>query len=259
MRSSTNLAWPSEPFGAGQRPFGHDRPMLAAIGMAWEGFVPRPLWGCAVYLTIVTTTTLRLDGRHLNFGFEVLTPESGDEPTTFAMRMNERLVACRRRATIFAGHDLAPDLDRLGQFGTTRRLPGVEGMRWQWADRAVKGRGMARMIDTAYDLDEPKPRHGDRLALIDASACTALAAACEQAQLTGVAATDVSGLATVHGPTVERAALVRRAITRTLAVALIAARATARYDWRSPIDVDHVVTGAAWDLLAELGEALPEE
>ena len=88
MRSTTNLAWPTVPFGAGQRPFGRDRPMLAAVGMGWSDYEPRPTWGCAVYLTVESTRTLTLDGHQLNFGYQVLTPDSGDDPGTLAERMD---------------------------------------------------------------------------------------------------------------------------------------------------------------------------
>ncbi|OLF10929.1 hypothetical protein BLA60_12920 [Actinophytocola xinjiangensis] len=211
--------------------------MLAAVGLAWSDYVPRPTWGCTVYLTVESTRTLVLDDHQLNFGYQVLTPDPGDGPGALAERMDHLLVACRRQAKFLAGHDFVVDLQRLATVGG--RLRGVDGVRQQWTDRADKGRGMARMIDTAHDGDFPGP--------------AALAAVCEHADLkvaVGVHADADPGNDGV-------AATVRRALTRILAVALIAARSTGRYRWASPIDVDQLVTDAAWDRLAELGESPP--
>lgn len=235
MRSTTNLAWPTVPFGAGQRPFGKDRPMLAAVGMGWSDYVPRPTWGCTVYLTVESARPLALDGHQLNFGYQVLASEPGDESGALAERMDELLVACRRRAKFLAGHEFAVDLQRLASVAVGGRLRGVDGVRQQWTNRADKGRGMAKMIDTAHDGDLPGP--------------AALAALCEHTNL------KVSTVSNPHdaGP----AATVRHALTCTLAVALVAARVTGRYRWASPIDVDELVLDAAWDRLAELGESPP--
>lgn len=237
MRSTTNLAWPTVPFGAGQRPFGKDRPILAAVGMGWAGHVPRPTWGCTVYLTIESTRTLALDGYQLSFGYQVLTPELSDEPGALAVRMDELLVACRRQAKFLVGHDLAVDLNRLAGMAAGARLRGVDGVRQQWTNRADKGRGMARMIDTAHD----------------GNLAFSLAVACEQADLKVATVVDPNAEPADAGP----AATVRRALTRTLAVALVAARSTGRYCWTSPIDIDQLVVDAAWDRLAELGESPP--
>jgi len=208
--------------------------MLAAIGTGWDAD-RHPTWGCAVYLAVTSTSTLLLDGHQLNFGFEVMSPESADEPAAFAALMDERMVACRRRAKTLAGHNLVPDLDRLDHCATARRLRGVDGVRQQWTNRTVKGRGMASMVDTAHDIALP----GD---LRPAS----LAAACEHANLQLVLVADPPDLAP--------ASTVRNALACTLAVALIAARSTGRYTWTSTLDVDHLVTDAAWDLLAELDQ-----
>lgn len=257
MRSITNLAWPSEPFGAGQRPFGHDRPILAAIGTGWNGTddvrtVPRPRWGCAVYLTIPSTSTLSLDGHQLSFGFEILSADPDDDPAAFATRMDERLIACRRRARILAGHALRRDLDSLDRTAAAHRLRGVQGVRQQWIDRAAKGRGMARMIDTAHDLAAPGGANAS------APVPTSIAAVAADADLTGL---DIDVSDTARNSKTDSdiepglAATVRQALTRTLAVALVAARHVDRYAWTQPIALDELVTGAAWDLLAELGES----
>lgn len=230
--------------------------MLAAVGLGWDGHGLRPMWGCAVYLTIPGTSVLLLDGRHVNFGFEVLTPEPADPPTALAVRMDERLVACRRRAQILAGHDLGSDLDRLNQFTVEQRLPGVDGVRQQWVDRVAKGRGMAKMIDTAHDLG---PANGLPIALpADVRTPADLAAVCARMNLTTAMMASPSGsdLSPSNSDT-DSARTVRRALSRTLAVALIAARHAERYNWTSPVEIDGLVSDAAWDLLAALEEELP--
>ncbi|MGH3941784.1 MAG: hypothetical protein ACRDTG_24780, partial [Pseudonocardiaceae bacterium] len=133
MRSTTNLAWPITPFGAGQRPFGKARAMMATVTVGWTGYVARLVWVCAVYLNTDSTRTMSLDGQHLNFGFEVLTIDESEQPTVLAERLDDILVACRRQAKILVGHDLASDLVRLGAFAAERRLPGVDAVGQQWA------------------------------------------------------------------------------------------------------------------------------
>lgn len=231
MRSITNLAWPITPFGAGQRPFGKACPMMATVAVGWATYVLRPAWACLVYLKTDSTRALSLEGHHLHFGFEVLTSDETDQPAAMAERLDDLLVACRRQAKILVGHDLAPDLARLSTFAAERRLPGVDTVSQQWTDRATKGRGMARMFDTAHDLGLP--------------AAAELAAACEHAALKAATVADPDGI------TPDETA--RQAITRTLATALVAARATGKYDWTVPIDVDQLVADAAWDHLAQLG------
>lgn len=234
MRSTTNLAWPITPFGAGQRPFGKARPMMATVAVGWAGagYVLRPAWACLVYLNTESTRALSLEGQSLNFGFEVLTSDETDQPTALAERLDDLLVACRRKAKILVGHDLSPDLARLMTFATERRLPGVDTVRQQWADRATKGRGTAKMFDTAHDLGIP--------------AAAELVTACEHAALKAATVADPD--CTPRGETA------RQAITRTLAIALVAARATGKYNWTAPIDLDQLVADAAWDHLAQLGD-----
>lgn len=235
MRSTTNLAWPVTPFGAGQRPFGKAHPMMATVAVGWAVHVLRPAWACVVYLNTDSTRVLVLDGRHLNFGFELLTSDDTDQPTALPERLDDLLVACRRRARILVGHDLAPDLVRLSTLAAERRLPGVDAVYQQWTDRAAKGRGMAKMFDTAHDLGLP--------------AAAELRVACEHAALKAAAIADPCGAT----PT-ETA---RQAITRALAIALIAARAIGKYDWTVPVDLDQLVTDAAWDHLTQLGDDSP--
>lgn len=235
MRSTTNLAWPITPFGAGQRPFGKARPMMAAVAVGWTGYLPRPVWACTVYLTTDSTRCLPLNSQHLNFGFEVLTSDAA-QPAALAERLDDILVACRRQAKILVGHDLAPDLARFGAFAVERRLPGVDAVREQWTDRATKGRGLAAMFDTAHDLGLPE--------LSD------LAAACEHVALMSTTVAEPAKT-TISGT-------VRQAITRTLAIALIAARCNGKYDWATPLDLDQLVTDTAWDHLADLGDSPPE-
>lgn len=230
MRRTTNLHWPTEPYGATQRPFAPDRPMMAAVAVGLAGYVQRPEWACVVYLYIDSTRTLSLDGRILNFGFEALTRDAGDSPAALPERFDQILVASRRHAKILAGHELAGDLTALAEFGVDRRLPGVDSVRQRWTARQAKERGTARVIDTAHDIGNP--------------GVTDLAAVCE---LTALKAASVEP----PGGTPE-VVTVRQAIIRTLAIALVAARATGRYDWSAPVDLDELVTDAAWDHLDQL-------
>lgn len=95
---------------------------------------------------------------------------------------------------------------------------------------------MARMLDTAYDLGLPEAAE--------------LKAVCDHAALKPATVADPDGI--------TAAETARQAITRALAIALVAARAIGKYDWTTPIDIDQLVTDAAWDHLAQLGDDVPE-
>lgn len=72
-----------------------------------------------------------------------------------------------------------------------------------------------------------------------------LAAVCERVGLTAATVADPDGSTCA-------AETVRLALTRTLAIALVAARASGKYDWTSPVDLDELVAAAAWDHLDQL-------
>ncbi|WP_410593637.1 hypothetical protein [Amycolatopsis sp. lyj-23] len=185
----------------------------------------------------MSTRTLSLDGRHLNFGFEVLSRQEPDSPTELVHRLDNIFVACRRQAKTLAGHNLDPDLARLASFAShQRRLPGVDTVRQHWANRSVKGRGTARMLDTAHDVGQ--------------AAESDLTAICDRVALKASSVTDPDSRA-------SPADTAQRALTRTLAIALIAARAAGRYDWTSTIDLDELVLSAAWDQLDHLATVPP--
>lgn len=230
MRSTTNLHWPTEPYGASQRPLAKDSPMMAAVDVGLTGYVRRPEWACVVYFRIDSTRALSLDGSTLNIGYEVLTRQADDSTTTLPERFDEILVASRRRAKFLAGHNLADDLAALVPFSVDRRLPGVETVHQNWTARHTKERGTARLVDTARDVDLP--------------GVTDLAEICKLRSLKVASVEPPAGTA--------EATTVRQALTRTLAIGLIAAAALGRYDWTEPVDVDEIVNAAAWDHLDEL-------
>lgn len=105
------------------------------------------------------------------------------------------------------------------------------------------------MIDTALDLPLPVD------APTSAPGPMSLAAVSAHANLSGLDVDHPSDTGQAAG--FDPASTVRLALTRTLTVALIAARHADRYDWTHPVEVDQLVTDAAWDLLAELGEKPP--
>ena len=166
----------------------------------------------------------------------MLTSDRPERPAALAERLDDILVACRRQAKILVGHDFAPDSARLGAFAVERRLPGVDAVRQQWTDRATKGRGLAKTFDTAHDLG--LPGRSD------------LAAACEHADIEAATVAEPVSITTTES--------LRQAITRTLAIALVAARSTGKYGWTRPLDLDQLVTDAAWDHLARLKDSPPE-
>ncbi|WP_435593760.1 hypothetical protein [Nocardia sp. bgisy118] len=224
MRQTTNLAWPTTPFGASQRPFGKSRPMLAALTLTTAGD-GRLLSAGMAYLACDSTRTLALNGTHgqvLRFGYEVMTLDRDEPAEVLAREVDARLVACRREAKYLGGHDLAGDLEGLAKHAEGgRHVPGIDSVGELWADRTRKGRAVARMVDTAHD---PVPSALD------------LDEACMIARL--------------HSHHIGEPST-RATITEALCVALIAARHTGRYDWAKMLDLDDIVTEAAWDQLTK--------
>lgn len=230
MRQTTNLSWPTTPFGADQRPLSKSRPTLAAVTItsASENYLVDAGF---VYLTVASTRTFALQGtcaQVIRFGYEVLTRDPEEPADVLVRQIDARLVACRRQAKYLVGHDLGKDLEQLSsQVDRIRHVPGIDGVAELWADRARKGRGLARMIDIAQDV---KPYDCDH-SLGDLPE-------------SGVAAR-------LHSHHLDPGTL-RATITRTLAVALIGARFAGRYTWRAMLDLDTIVAEAAWDQFADI-------
>lgn len=220
MRQLTNLAWPTTPFGADQRPFGRSRPTLAAITIT-AGPTGIPTDAALVYLRIDSTRAIELaPSRHLlHFGYELVVLQDAEPADALVRMVDARLVACRREAKYLAGHRLAADLRLLAQHAQgARRTPGLDGVVDLCNDPTRKGRGTARMVDTAND---------------GTGSCGGdLDEACVSARLH------------THYATVSTT---RGTLTRALAVALIAAGITGRYTWSRMLDLDTLVAGAAWD------------
>ncbi|MGH8903709.1 MAG: hypothetical protein ACRDYA_19060 [Egibacteraceae bacterium] len=227
MRDHTNLCWPEAPFGADQRPFGKPARILVAVTVEWacdDRGERLPVCAAAVYLRTRHAGTLQVDPDTLNVGFRVAVLDGPGEAPALVDLFDRALVRCRRHAVALAGHGLADDLKAVAGL-IDRRLPGVVGVGLAWADRASKGRGMARMVDTRHDL-----------------------------ALENTGSIDVPLGAGTEGtlPTSARGAelVAEVGLTRCLAIALTAAWHLDAYRWDGAFGVRSAVATAAWDRFA---------
>lgn len=223
MRDYTNLNWPDGPFGAEFRPFGKPSKMLASVAVDWadrDTGTRLPVCASVVYLRVKPAQTLPVEEHSLSIGFRTTVIETTAEIDEQVSLFDRCLVGARRHATIMAGHRLEDDLARLDQVAG-RRLPGVAGIREAWADRSVKGRGLATMVDTSQDLNgEPPPLDVP----LDSIAVPIPATSTEIAQAA------------------------RNTLTRCLAIALTAAVHTDRMSWTDTFHASVAVAAAAWDM-----------
>lgn len=225
MRDYTNLQWPEAPFGADQRPFGHRSDMLTAFAMDWTTRVdagPLPVAAATVYLRVRRYGIAYQVGEDsLCLGFRAtVIDDSADIPALLGT-LDRALTRARRHAAILAGHRLGDDLTRMAELSAVP-LRGAAGVLAAWANRAVKERGLALMLDTA-----------------------------NEARATG-ADLDMS-LDPVPEPVPDcagrAAGQARCVLARCLAVGLTAAVHAGRYRWEGTFPVDDAIERAGWDLL----------
>jgi hypothetical protein len=225
MRDYTNLHWPEAPFGADQRPFGHHADMLAAFAIDWTTRLdvgPLSVAAATVYLRVRRHGTAHdVDADRLSIGFRATVIEDLVEAPDLLATVDRALTRARRHAAILAGHRLGDDLSRMAELSPVP-LRGAAGVLAAWANRMVKERGVALMVDTGVE-----------------------------ARTTG-ADLDVS-LEAVPAPVPDCAGCAARqarcVLARCLAVGLTAAVHAGRYRWEGTFPVGDTVDRAAWDML----------
>lgn len=224
MRDYTNLAWPEAPFGADQRPFGKPARILAAAAVEWAPGncgARLPVCAATVYLRTRRAGTLQVDPNTLNVGFRVVVLDEADEAHALIDLFDRALARGRRHAVALAGHGLANDLKAIAGLAG-RRLPGVVGVSLAWAERASKGRSMARMVDTRHDVAP---------------------------MTTGRVDVPLEAGAAVTAPTSTRSAdlIAEASLIRCLAIALTAAWHVDTYRWDGTFSVRTAAAANAWD------------
>jgi hypothetical protein len=229
VREYTNLQWPETPFGADQRPFGRHRDMLAAFALAWASQpagAPLPVAAATVYLGVRRHgSAYEVGEENLSIGFRAAVIENLVEIPELLALTDRALTRARRHAAILAGHHLGDELTRMAALSAVP-LRGAAGVLAGWATRAVKGRGMATMVDTAIEA--------------------------------GDAGADVGmSLDPVHQPIPECAQCAadtgRHVLGRGLAIGLTAAVHAGRYRWEGRFRVTEAIDRAAWDVLGPGG------
>lgn len=226
MREYTNLHWPQTPFGAEQRPFGRHWDMLTACTVAWTGRLgvgALPVASAAVYLRVRRHGPAQLvTDDTLSIGFRTVVIEDAAEVPHLLTVTDQELTGARRLGVVLAGHRLDAELTRMSTLSGVP-LRGAAEVLSAWANRSVKQRGMAVMVDTAAEAATTGAELGMPVQPVpevmpDCPACTAQVA--------------------------------RRALGRCLAVGLTAAAYTGRYVWDGTFRVADAIDQAGWDVLA---------
>jgi hypothetical protein len=222
----TNLQWPETPFGAEQRPFGRHWDMLTACTVEWTGPLVEeafPVASAAVYVRVRKRGAAhRVADDTLSIGFRAVV--IGDAAQTRdLLRLSDReLIGARRLGVVLAGHRLGRELSRMSALSPVP-LRGAAEVSSTWADRKVKQRGMAVMVDTAIEASATGAELDTRLE---------------------------PNPEPVPDSSVRAAEVARRALTRCLAVGLTAAVYAGRYVWQGPFHVADAIDRTAWDVLA---------
>lgn len=231
VREYTNLQWPETPFGAEQRPFGRHWDMLTACTVEWTGPLVEeafPVASAAVYVRVRKHgVALRVADDTLSIGFRAVVIGDAAEAPDVLNLTDRELIGARRLGVILAGHRLGRDLSRMSALSPVT-LRGAAEVLPAWADRKVKQRGMAAMVDTATEASTT-----------GAELDTQLEPVPEPVPHCSVCGVEVA----------------RRALTRCLAVGLSAAMYAERYVWQGTFRVADAIDRAAWDVLAAGADA----
>jgi hypothetical protein len=200
--------------------------MLTACTLEWAGQMDAeavPVASSAVYLRVRRHGAgHRITDDTLSIGFRTVVIEDVAEVPDLLTLTDQALIGARRLGVILAGHRLDADLTRMNTMSAVP-LRGAAEVLSAWANRAVKQRGVAVMVDTASEASatgaeltmvlEPVP-----VRLPDCPACAA-----------GIA---------------------RTALARCLAVGLTGAVHAGRYLWEGTFRVLDAVDRAGWDVLS---------
>lgn len=228
MHDFTNLAWPEAPFGAEQRPFGKRSAILTAITFEWRSTAEQ----AAPVLASVATVYLRVrrDGKPLDvsdetlaLGFRASVAEGAADVPALLDLTDRAITRARRHAAILVGHRLVDDLERLAH-NAPAPLRGITGLKPEWHARSAKVGGIARMVDTAYDL----------------------ATTAADLQLTTEDDSTPNG---AHNDAQE-ALSARHALCRALTLGMMAAAHLGRYRWSGAFRTGYAIDRLGWDVLA---------
>jgi hypothetical protein len=200
--------------------------MLTACTLEWAGQTDAeavPVASSAVYLRVRRHGAgHRITDDTLSIGFRTMVIEDVADVPDLLSLTDQALTGARRLGVILAGHRLDADLTRMNTMSAVP-LRGAAEVLSAWANRAVKQRGVAVMIDTA-----------------------------SEASATGAELTMALEPAPVRVPDCPACAadIARKALARCLAVGLTGAVHAGRYLWEGTFRVLDAVDRAGWDVLS---------
>lgn len=248
----TNLSWPEQPYGAGQRPFGQHPHLLAAVGLDWAHVPdlrhPEPVAACVVYLRVPTRgEPVPVVEGSFEFGFHTAV-NAGPERSEMTAFVDRALERSNRHGVILAAHEFLDSLAPLRALAADS-APGITSVDRDWPYRGQrKRRGMASLYDTGIDV--PLADRGD------------LAEVCAHHRIrTSLPAqSEIDAWTAGHvqdNDLICAEMLAAAAIRRALSIAMLAADALGLRAWDGVADVDRLVTLAAWDRFDRIDPGVP--
>ncbi|TGA91895.1 hypothetical protein [Streptomyces sp. MZ04] len=254
MKLLSNLSWPETPFGADKRPFVKHVQLLAGFAMQWaeDAGGPIPVSAASVFLPVKRTQDTEVRSDLLHFGYRVAVLEDPDDAAEILRFTDRILVQARRHSAGIAWHAFGDDL-HVTQTIATERLPGFTGVGEAWKDREERARGIAPVIDTAWDL-------GQYALPEEAAVAHGIQIGDEMGRFEGPGDVQTDYDLIVEGANPAGLLLEGLAfdiLSRALVTALLGGRALQRLHWDAPFKMEKAIELEAWHALSAIGGDMP--
>jgi hypothetical protein len=227
MRTYTSLAWPDDPYRASQQLYARPSPMLAAFAVlpAGKAALTAPAGVAVAYLPLHRTRVITVTEETVAFGFCAASTADVGGIGRLAAFADLNLMQARRHARYLAGYELSVGLQALRAAAPALAARGLAAVAAGWADRKVRPRGAAPLVDISADLGDPAGASCAADVVITPASSPSLASDSVAAEPMAAAAAE-----------------------RALAIALICARSLGRYQWETAISTARIMAATTWDL-----------
>ncbi|MEU6718364.1 hypothetical protein ABZ897_43435 [Nonomuraea sp. NPDC046802] len=153
IRQYTNLAWPDDPYGTGNRQYRRQVPLLAGFAAVWadDGDRTIPIACAVAYLRLHRTRIVSLDAGNLPFGYHAaaIDTDTGADVEALCRVFDLDLLQARKHADVLAGCSFLDDLYCMDKAAITFVPRAVWAVTAAWQHRDAAARGTARMVDIA--------------------------------------------------------------------------------------------------------------
>jgi hypothetical protein len=237
MRTYTNLTWPDDPYRTSQQLYRRPSPVLAAVAVMLPGQATHTVLAAVAvtYLPLHRTRVLTTSDGTLAFGFRAVSAADTEEIRELVRLADLDLMQARRHARFLAGHQPPAQLRALREAAPGMVTRGLDAVEADWANRQVRERGAATLIDIGANVGNGTGDLSD--------ACHDASVEASPASLTGHVA-----LGGAAGDAVTAEHMAATAAERALVIALLCARHLDRYRWDGVLGTARVMAATTWDL-----------